>query len=182
VVFVLQADSSGEGGTFALLTLLRKGMLTESSSPMHSATASRARCQQAPRSPLPLLTSDTYGTSDEKAASTNQPQTHTTVRQYGHLTILSFVAAGLLLGDGILTPAISILSAMEGLVVVAPTLSGAVVPCSMIIILALFLAQRFGTSRVAAVFSPVMLVWSSGGWAMPASTSTIQASEDAHAL
>jgi KUP system potassium uptake protein len=63
------------------------------------------------------------------------------------------------LGDAVITPAISVLSAVEGLKVVAPTLSQWVVPITLVIIVVLFLVQRFGTGGVASVFGPVTAVW-----------------------
>jgi KUP system potassium uptake protein len=67
--------------------------------------------------------------------------------------------SALLYGDGIITPAISVLGAIEGLSVATPALERWVVPISFIIILALFAFQRFGTARVGAVFGPVTAVW-----------------------
>ncbi|CAN7732505.1 potassium transporter Kup [Neorhizobium sp. LjRoot104] len=73
--------------------------------------------------------------------------------------VLGIAGASLFLGDAIITPAISVLSAVEGLKVVAPALSQWVVPITLCIIVALFLVQRFGTGSVAFVFGPVTAVW-----------------------
>ncbi|WP_243546945.1 potassium transporter Kup [Pseudodesulfovibrio tunisiensis] len=67
--------------------------------------------------------------------------------------------AALLYGDGIITPAISVLSALEGLSVATSAADAYVVPLTCIILAALFAVQRHGTSRIGAVFGPVMLVW-----------------------
>src|SRR6266567_6075565 len=76
------------------------------------------------------------------------------------LIIVGLFGAALLYGDGIITPAISVLGAMEGLEIAAPHLpSAAVVGGTVVILLALFGVQRFGTSRVGGMFGPVMLVW-----------------------
>lgn len=72
---------------------------------------------------------------------------------------LGLFGAALLYGDGMITPAISVLSAVEGLELVAPSLSPAVVPITMGILVLLFLVQGRGTARVAAVFGPVMVMW-----------------------
>jgi KUP system potassium uptake protein len=72
---------------------------------------------------------------------------------------LGIFGAALLYGDGIITPAISVLSAMEGLEVATPALAPLVVPLTVLILAALFLVQKRGTARVAAVFGPTMLVW-----------------------
>ncbi|MFZ2587857.1 MAG: potassium transporter Kup [Alphaproteobacteria bacterium] len=67
--------------------------------------------------------------------------------------------AGLFYGDAIITPAISVLSAVEGLGVVAPAFSHSVVPLSMLILIGLFSFQKFGTGKVGNLFGPVMLLW-----------------------
>src|SRR4029079_4416606 len=81
-----------------------------------------------------------------------------------HRTALALAAVGifgasLFLGDSIITPAISVLSAVEGLKVVEPALADLVVPVTAVIIVALFLAQRRGTGAVGRVFGPVMVAW-----------------------
>ncbi len=75
------------------------------------------------------------------------------------LVALGLFGAALLYGDGVITPAITVLSSMEGLVVVSPAFSHVVVPASLVILLGLFLVQRFGTHRVGGFFGPMMLVW-----------------------
>ncbi|MER9418179.1 potassium transporter Kup [Mesorhizobium sp. M0306] len=72
---------------------------------------------------------------------------------------IGLCGAALFFGDAIITPAISVLSAVEGLEVVTPTLETFVVPITLIILAMLFAVQRFGTSRVAAVFGPVTATW-----------------------
>jgi KUP system potassium uptake protein len=75
------------------------------------------------------------------------------------LAVLAIVGACLLFGDGIITPAISVLGAVEGIAVANPDLSGYIVPITAAIITALFLIQSRGTGAVGALFGPVMLVW-----------------------
>ncbi|MBB2155133.1 potassium transporter Kup [Gluconacetobacter diazotrophicus] len=65
----------------------------------------------------------------------------------------------LLFGDSILTPSISVLSAMEGMQVADPALRHVVLPCALGVLVALFVAQRAGTSLIGNLFGPVMLVW-----------------------
>jgi KUP system potassium uptake protein len=72
---------------------------------------------------------------------------------------LGLFGASLLFGDGIITPAISVLSAVEGLRVAAPSLEHFVVPTAVVILLFLFWVQRRGTATIGKVFGPVMLVW-----------------------
>ncbi len=73
--------------------------------------------------------------------------------------ILGIVAASLFYGDAVITPALSVLSAVEGLEVVAPSLSAYILPLSIVILLTLFLAQSRGTAAVSAFFGPVTIVW-----------------------
>jgi KUP system potassium uptake protein len=75
------------------------------------------------------------------------------------LLIVGLIGAALLYGDGVITPAISVLSAIEGLKIDAPALSSAVVPITIVILVGLFLVQRKGTEFVGNIFGPVMLVW-----------------------
>src|SRR3954467_1688515 len=72
---------------------------------------------------------------------------------------LGIFGASLFLGDSMITPAISVLSAVEGVKVAAPSLGHLVVPIAAAIIVALFLLQRIGTAAVGRMFGPVMLVW-----------------------
>ncbi|MBK8991211.1 MAG: potassium transporter Kup [Gammaproteobacteria bacterium] len=75
------------------------------------------------------------------------------------LGVLGIFAAALFYGDSMLTPAISVLSAVEGLGLVAPALGHSVVPVTLAIICALFMIQRHGTASVGTFFGPVMSVW-----------------------
>jgi KUP system potassium uptake protein len=76
-----------------------------------------------------------------------------------YLLVLGLVGAALLYGDGVITPAISVLSAVEGLKLDAPQLEPVIVPLTLAILVALFLVQRRGTGFIGAIFGPVMLVW-----------------------
>jgi KUP system potassium uptake protein len=75
------------------------------------------------------------------------------------LILLGVFGAALLFGDGIITPAISVLAAVEGTTVAAPSLHVMVVPIAVAILVALFLVQHRGTAAVGSLFGPVMLVW-----------------------
>ncbi|MEO7855470.1 MAG: KUP/HAK/KT family potassium transporter, partial [Gemmatimonadaceae bacterium] len=75
------------------------------------------------------------------------------------LIALGLFGAALLYGDGVITPAISVLGAVEGLEVGAPALARIVVPITLVILFGLFMVQRFGTARVGTAFGPTMLVW-----------------------
>ncbi|HKV98100.1 MAG TPA: KUP/HAK/KT family potassium transporter [Gammaproteobacteria bacterium] len=110
MVFVLRADNRGEGGTFALLALLR---------PDQDQQRLRRRA----------------------------------------LILLGIAGAATLYGGAMITPAISVLSATEGLKVAAPSLHSWVIPITVVILVLLFAVQRFGTARVGTLFGPVMVLW-----------------------
>ena len=73
--------------------------------------------------------------------------------------ILGMAGAALFYGDAIVAPAISVLAAVEGLEVVAPSLHSWVVPIAVVILVGLFSVQRFGTAKVASVFGPITTIW-----------------------
>ena len=110
MVYVLRADNRGEGGTFALLALLRP----------------------------------------------DRQQTRWIRRV---LILLGLLGASMLYGGAMITPAISVLSAVEGLQLAAPGLQNYVIPITVIILVLLFSVQRHGTAKVGAIFGPITLVW-----------------------
>jgi KUP system potassium uptake protein len=75
------------------------------------------------------------------------------------IMLLGLVGGSLFFGDGVLTPAISVISAVEGLEVKAPELQPFVLPLTLVLLIALFVAQRRGTGRVGGLFGPVIVVW-----------------------
>ncbi|HEY9106599.1 MAG TPA: potassium transporter Kup [Roseateles sp.] len=75
------------------------------------------------------------------------------------LLLLGLFGATLFYGDSVITPAISVMGAIEGLEVVTPTLKPYVLPISLAILLVLFLVQRFGTAAVGKVFGPIIVLW-----------------------
>ncbi|MFL0411488.1 potassium transporter Kup [Microbacterium paludicola] len=81
------------------------------------------------------------------------------VRVMASLAVLGIFGASLFLGDGMITPAISVMSAVEGLKVVNPDLEAFVIPIVVVIIVVLFAAQKFGTAAVGRLFGPVTTVW-----------------------
>jgi KUP system potassium uptake protein len=110
MVYVLRADNRGEGGTFALLALLRP----------------------------------------------DRQQTRWTRR---FLILLGLLGAAMLYGGAMITPAISVLSAVEGLQLATPALHSYVIPITVIILILLFSVQSHGTAKVGAIFGPITLVW-----------------------
>lgn len=107
VIFVLRADNQGQGGIFALYSLLFK--------------------------------------ENTKKVAVIIP--------------LLIFAAGLLLGDGMITPAISVVSAMEGLKVVTVKLEPYIIPLTLVILTSLFLIQKKGTAKIGKVFGPIICLW-----------------------
>jgi KUP system potassium uptake protein len=77
----------------------------------------------------------------------------------GLLVALGIFGTALLYGDGIITPAISVLSAVEGLEEVSPAFSSWVIPIAIVILLGLFMVQKRGTGTVGKVFGPIMVAW-----------------------
>ncbi|AVR88317.1 potassium transporter Kup [Thauera aromatica] len=75
------------------------------------------------------------------------------------LSLLGVFGAALFYGDGMITPAISVLSAVEGLEVATPALRPFVIPIALVVLVGLFMMQRRGTASVGAIFGPVMLCW-----------------------
>jgi KUP system potassium uptake protein len=109
VLITMRADNRGEGGSFALLALIRR---------------------VTPRN-----------------------------RLLPAISMAALLATALLYGDAVITPAISILSAVEGLTLVHERLSEAVVPITLVIVVVLFAIQHFGTAAVGRYFGPLMLAW-----------------------
>jgi KUP system potassium uptake protein len=72
---------------------------------------------------------------------------------------MGLLGASLIYGDGVITPAISVLSAVEGVNAVTDTLKPFVMPVAVLILIALFAAQRFGTEKIGHAFGPIMLLW-----------------------
>ena len=85
------------------------------------------------------------------------PKDH--VRRTVFVSTLGILGAALMYSDGMLTPAVSVLSAIEGLTVVKPSLSPYIVPISLVVLVALFPFQRRGTNKMGKIFGPVLALW-----------------------
>ena len=99
---------------------------------------------------------------------------------------LGLAGAALFFGDGVITPAISVLSAVEGVGVAAPSLKAYIVPITVGILIGLFLFQRHGTAVVGRIFGPVMLVWlvtigALGGYTLASNLDVLAALNPLHA-
>ena len=100
---------------------------------------------------------------------------------------LGMISAALFYGDAMITPALSVLSAVEGLKVMAPALEAYVVPLAVLILFALFAVQSHGTARVATFFGPITLVWfiaiaTAGAWHVAQNPNVLDAFNPAHGM
>jgi len=77
----------------------------------------------------------------------------------GWLMLLGLFGAALFYGDSVITPAISVLSAIEGLEIATPAFKPYIIPLTVMVLIALFVVQRFGTAKVGRFFGPIMIVW-----------------------
>nr|BAO53206.1 potassium transporter [Cryptomeria japonica] len=149
VFIVIRADDHGEGGTFALYSLLcRYVNVGQMAGSQFKRLESDSRLRYF---------SENHGKNLK--SKTKQLLENSPILQR---VLLIFVVIGtcMVLGDGALTPAISVLSAVQGIQSKGGNLNqDAVVGISAVILLLLFLVQRFGTGKVSFMFSPVMIIW-----------------------
>src|SRR5215468_9705429 len=101
--------------------------------------------------------------------------------------VLGIISGALFYGDAIITPALSVLSAVEGLKVATPAFEHYVVPLTVLILIALFAVQSRGTARVATFFGPVTLVWFvaiaiAGAWHVAQNLSVLYAFNPVHGV
>ncbi|WVZ71111.1 hypothetical protein U9M48_019732 [Paspalum notatum var. saurae] len=149
VFIVLSADDNGEGGTFALYSLL-----------VRHAKFSLMPNQQAADEELSAYYRPGYSTEDTPIlkALRNFLEKHRKSRTL--LLVMVLFGASLVIGDGVLTPAMSVLSSFSGLQVHSSALThGEVVLLSCIVLVCLFTLQHWGTRRVAFLFAPVVVLW-----------------------
>ena len=106
-----------------------------------------------------MLRADNRGEGGVLALSTLVSGCTPKWRLWTPVSTIGILGAALFFGDGMLTPAISVLSAIEGVSVAAPTLEAWVLPVTVLILAVLFAVQRSGTAKVGAVFGPVIIVW-----------------------
>jgi KUP system potassium uptake protein len=85
-----------------------------------------------------------------------------TPRRRTLILLVGMLGATLFFGDSVITPAVTVMGAMEGIEVVTPALKAYVVPLSVVVLVALFAAQRFGTGAFGKTFGPIIVVWFSG--------------------
>ncbi|SDX85137.1 KUP system potassium uptake protein [Modestobacter sp. DSM 44400] len=106
-----------------------------------------------------LMRADNDGEGGVMALTALARRLYARSRRSSLLVVLGILGVALFYGDSLITPAISVLSAVEGVRVAAPALGHLVVPVAAVILTALFAVQRFGTGKVGALFGPVTLLW-----------------------
>src|SRR5690606_38251590 len=106
-----------------------------------------------------VLRADNRGEGGVLALSTLVSTATTNWKLWAPVSAVGLFGAALFFGDGFITPAISVLSAVEGLEVASPRLERFVLPGAVLIITSLFLAQRHGTGAMGRMFGPITLVW-----------------------
>ena len=106
-----------------------------------------------------VMRADNQGEGGILALMALIPATYRGPQSRGVLLALGLFGSALLYGDGVITPAVSVLSAVEGLSQATPKLTSFVVPLSVVILAGLFLVQKRGTAAVGAMFGPVMVLW-----------------------
>ena len=144
-VIVLFADDNGEGGTFALYSLLSRYMKITNHDP---------RLKQ-------LVKMERYATN-ELYPSNRDIRIWLEKSKIAHalLKLLAVFGVGLIMADGVLTPAQSVLGSIQGLAVVKPDISHAtIVGVSCAILVLLFLVQGFGVHRISSCFAPIVIIW-----------------------
>lgn len=145
--FVMRANDNGEGGTFALYSLICRNAR------VHAITNQHPTDQK--------LT--TYSRKEfKKNSMADKTKKWLEAKEYRQsaLVLLVLVGTCMVIGDGILTPAISVLSSVSGIQVSCPNISNdVVVAVACVILVGLFTVQRFGTDKVAWIFAPIVLTW-----------------------
>src|SRR5262245_8098127 len=106
-----------------------------------------------------VMRADNRGEGGVLALSTLLSAASRNWRLWAPVSAVGVFGAALFFGDGLITPAISVLSAMEGLTIATPELSHFVLPGALVILTLLFVSQRRGTGAMGRLFGPVMLAW-----------------------
>ncbi|KAL8532640.1 hypothetical protein ACS0TY_009013 [Phlomoides rotata] len=150
VFIVLRADDNGEGGTFALYSLLCRHAKVNALPSFQLADEDLSDYKKDITSPLPL-------TFRGRLKSTLE--THRVLQRF--LLVLALLGACMVIGDGILTPAISVFSAVSGVEFAMEKEHHIYVevPAACIILIALFALQHYGTHRIGFLFAPVIITW-----------------------
>lgn len=145
VFIILHADNEGEGGTFSCYSLLTRFANITSRDPREEV----------------LVRMERHSTMDmRKPNRTIRDRIERSKFTHGLLKTIGVLAVSMVIADGVLTPAQSVLGAVQGLKVVKPDLSSsAIVGTSCGILIVLFLIQPFGTTKLASAFAPIVIIW-----------------------
>ncbi|KAI7844072.1 hypothetical protein COHA_002216 [Chlorella ohadii] len=167
IIFTMQADDNGEGGIFALYALICRACNIRVGSKVHEADLSLSKYTTARQ-----LDEDDMGPEGNAYShSTKRRRWREVVsgrlrallersaRSQTALLAVVLLAACMIISDGVLTPAISVVSAIEGIQFQTGISTGTVVGISIGILVLLFAMQGFGTHRVSNIFSPIVLLW-----------------------
>lgn len=146
VFIVLKADDNGEGGTFALYSLLCR----------HAKISLLPNCQVADEE---LSTYNFEDFPQTKTGSRVKSMLEKCRLFHTTLLIVALIGTCMVIGDGVLTPAISVFSAVSGLELSMSHHQYAVVPIACLILVGLFALQHYGTHRVGFMFAPIVLTW-----------------------
>ncbi|KAK3332684.1 potassium transporter-domain-containing protein [Cercophora scortea] len=142
---VLRADDDGQGGTFALYSLLARYANITQNEPNGAAPLQLERHDTGKLDPVGRR----FRTFIEKSGTAKFM-----------LKLVGVIGVSMVMADGVLTPAQSVLGAIQGLVVVSPDLSrGAIIGISCAILIVLFAIQPFGTAKIGTAFAPIVVVW-----------------------
>nr|AAK53758.1 putative potassium transporter HAK1p [Mesembryanthemum crystallinum] len=150
VFIVLRADDNGEGGTFALYSLLCR----------HARVSSLPNCQLADED-LSAYKKDDFSSADKDPRSSLKLTLEKHKVLHKVLLILALIGACMVIGDGVLTPALSVFSAVSGLELsTSKEHHGYIqVPVACVILILLFALQHYGTHRVGFLFAPIVITW-----------------------
>ncbi|KXS96484.1 hypothetical protein AC578_6300 [Pseudocercospora eumusae] len=145
VFVILNADNEGEGGTFSCYALLSRYAKITERDPREEA----------------LVRMERYGTEEMHGSNLRVRRTMESSRGFkAVLKGMGVFAVSMVMSDGVLTPAQSVLGAVQGLNVVVPDIgNGAVVGATCGILILLFVVQPFGTAKIGTVFAPIIMIW-----------------------
>lgn len=145
ILIVLRADDEGEGGTFAMYSLLSRFSNIVKQDPSANT----------------LVKMERYVTNDLRKSNRGiRRWLENSKISHAFLKVLSVLGVSLIMADGVLTPAQSVLGAIQGLEVATPNITnGTIVGVSCAILILLFLVQPFGIHRISSTFAPVVVIW-----------------------
>ena len=145
IIIVLSADDDGEGGTFALYSLLARYANIVRRDPNHTDTFKLER--HLTRDMMPVNKGVRSFVENSRVARLA-------------LKALGVLGVSLVMADGVLTPAQSVLGAIQGINVIHPDISsGTIIGSSCAILVLLFAVQPFGLTKIASSFAPIVIIW-----------------------